>query len=175
MGSSSAPQPKVITPGEAAQAAVGTAGAGEMMSIANQPIEQYANLYTTQQLGPAQMQTQQALANQAAYQGASAQQDIQSRVDPLAYAQRQMRLKAATDRLGQLYGQDPSAFSFRAPGAYAIPGTSDVASLPTLRGAASDIAANLATGSVDKSGTNPRLQIPAGTALRTPTTSQSYF
>ena len=91
--------PEVIHPGEAAQAATGTAAAGEMMSIANQPIEQYANLFTTEQLGPAEMQTQQALANRAAYQGALAQQDIQSRVDPLAYAQRQMRLKATTDRL----------------------------------------------------------------------------
>jgi len=175
MGGSSAPTPEIIHPGEAAQAAVGTAAAGEMMGIANQPIEQYANLYTTQQLGPAQMQTQQALANQAAYQGAVAQQDIQSRVDPLAYAQRQMRLKAATTRLGQLYGQDPSAFSFRGPSAYAVPGTADVPSLPTLRGAASDIAANLATGSVDKSGTNPKLKVPTGVDLRYPTTAQSYF
>jgi hypothetical protein len=175
MGSSSSPKPDVIHPGEAAQAAVGTAGAGEMMGIANQPIEQYANLYTTQQLGPAQMQTQQALANQAAYQGAVAQQDIQSRVDPMAYAQRQMRLKAATTKLGQLYGQDPNAFSFRGPSAYAIPGTADVAPLSTLRGAASDIAANLATGSVDKSGANPQLKVPAGVNLRYPTAAQSYF
>src|SRR5215471_2749418 len=134
MGGQSAPKtPKPITPGEAAQAAVGTAGAGEMMSIANQPIEQYANLYTTSQLGPAETQAQTALANQAAYQSAAAQQDIQSRVDPLAYAQRQMRMKAATDRLGQLYSQDPSAFTFRAPSAYTVPGTVDVPALSTLR------------------------------------------
>jgi hypothetical protein len=104
----SAPKPPdPITPGEAAQAAVGTAGAGEMMSVANQPIEQYGNLATTEELGPAETQTQQSLANQAAYQSASAQQDIQSRLDPQAYAQRQMRLSAATSRLGQLYGTDP--------------------------------------------------------------------
>jgi len=171
-----APKPaQPIHPGEAAQAAVGTAGAGEMMSIANQPIEQYANLYTNTQLGPAEMQTQQALANQAAYQGALAQQDIQSRVDPLAYAQRQMRLKAATTRLGQLYGQDPSAFSFRAPSAYTVPGTVDVPALSTLRQGAADIASNLAIASVNKGGYDPRLQLPDGTNLSVPTAAQTYL
>jgi hypothetical protein len=173
MGSSKTPE--VVHPGEAAQAAVGTAGAGEMMAIANQPVEQYANLYTTEQLGPAQMQTQQALANQAAYQGAVAQQDIQSRVDPMAYAQRQMRLKAATSRLGQLYGQDPTAFSFRGPSAYAIPGTADVADLATLRQGASDIAGNLATASVNKAGADPRLTAPKGTNISVPTAGRGYF
>ena len=156
-------QPEVIHPGEAAQAAVGTAAAGEMMSIANQPVEQYANLATAQQLGPAEIQTQQALANQAAYQSASAQQDIQSRLDPMAYAQRQMRLGAATNRLGQLYGTDPTAFSFRAPGAYAIPGSASVPSLASLAQGAGQEAANLSTASVDRSGANPTLTIPQGT------------
>ena len=122
----SAKTPEVVHPGEAAQAAVGTAGAGEMMSISDQPIEQYSQLATTEQLGPAQMQTQQALANQAAYQGAVAQRDIQSRVDPQAYAQREMRMQAANKRLGQIYGTDPSAFTFRGPSAYAVPGSSAI-------------------------------------------------
>jgi len=169
MGSSPKP-PAPITPGQAAQAAVGTAGAGEEMSIANQPIEQYSNLYTTTQLGPAETQTQQALANQAALQSAAAQQDIQSQVDPLAYAQRQMRLKAATDRLGQLYGQNASAFTARAPGAYAIPSMGSVPQLSNLRQGAGQIAKNLAIGSVDRSGTNPQLQVPQGQNL-----SPSYY
>ena len=154
---------------------MGTAGAGEMMSIANQPIEQYSNLYTTQALGPAETQTQQALANQAAYQSAAAQQDIQSRLDPMSYAQRQMRLQSATDRLGQLYGQDPTAFSFRAPSAYTVPGSTDVPSLATLRQGASDIAKNQALASVDKRGTNPSLHLPGPTNLSVPTVAQSYF
>jgi len=177
MGSQSAPQPpKPITPGQAAQAAVGTAAAGEMMSVANQPIEQYGNLYTTGQLGPAEVQTQTALANRAAMQSAQGQLAIQSQVDPLAYAQRQMRLKAATDRLGQLYGTSPSAFSFSAPGAFVVPGTNAMPSLSSLRGGAADVARNLATASVNYQGANPTLNIPSGTNLSVPTTTpRGYY
>ena len=99
--------PEVVTPGEAAVAAMGTAAAGEKMSLANQPVDQYGNLITTELLGPAQMKTQQALANQAALQGAKAQMDIQSPLDPQAYAQRQMRMNAANARLGRFYGVRP--------------------------------------------------------------------
>lgn len=173
MGQPKAPNP--ITPGEAAQAAVGTAGAGEMMSIANQPVEQYSNLATTEQLGPAETQTQQSLANRAAYQSASGQQDIQSRLDPMAYAQRQMRLTAATNRLGQLYGTDPSIFKYRDPSAYAIPGSSAVPDVNTLAGNAAGIASNLSTASVDSSGGNPQLLTPAGNAMRKSIPAQSYF
>jgi hypothetical protein len=168
-------QPEVIHPGEAAQAAVGTAGAGEMMSIANQPIEQYANLATTRALGPAEIQAQTALANQAAYQGAQAQMDIQSRVDPMAYAQRQLRLNATTTRLGQLYGADPTALSFRAPSAYAVPGTSDVPGLADLRAQGGAISSNLATAAVDRSGTNPRLVKPGSPLAPALTPTASYF
>jgi|SRR6516162_2142596 len=172
MGAPKTPEP--IHPGEAAQAATGTAAAGEMMAVANQPIEQYANLYTTTALGPAEMQTQQALANQAAYQGAQAQQDIQSRVDPLAYAQRQMRLKAATTRLGQLYNQDPSAFSFRAPSAYTIPGMSNVPPVSQLSSDAATIASNLAVAGVNKGGYDPRLNLGTGADIGQ-TAAKSYF
>jgi hypothetical protein len=153
-------QPQTVTPGEAAQASVGTAGAGEMMGIANQPIEQYSQLATTEQLGPAQAQTQQALANQAAYQSASAQRDIQSRVDPQAYAQREMRMQAANKRLGQIYGVDPSAFTFRAPQAYAVPGSAATPSLANLQGNAAAIASNVSTAGVNQQGANPYLNAP---------------
>ena len=88
------------SPGEAAQAATGAAGAGEIMSIADQPIEQYSQLATTEALGPAQIQAQQSIANRAAKSGAQAQMDIQSSVDPQAYAQRQLRMNAANQTLG---------------------------------------------------------------------------
>lgn len=159
MGGSS-PQPDVVHPGEAAQAAVGTAGAGEMMSIADQPIEQYANLATTSALGPAEIQTQTALQNRAALQAAQAQQDVQARTDPLAYAQRQMRLAATTQRLGQLTGQDPSAFGFNAPGIYGVPGTVDLPTLAALRAQGAQVASNLSTASVDRAGGNPQLTPP---------------
>jgi hypothetical protein len=160
MGGGSAPQPQVVHPGEAAQAAVGTAGAGEMMAIANQPIEQYSQLATTEQLGPAQAQTQQALANQAAYQSAAAQRDIQSRIDPQAYAQREMRMQAANRRLGQIEGTSPGAFTFRSPQAYAVPGSSATPSLADLQANAGAIASNLSTASVDQQGANPQLVSP---------------
>ena len=175
MGSSGGSQPKVITPGESAQAATGTAGAGEMMSIANQPIEQYANLATMSALGPAETQAQQALQNQAAYQSAAAQQDMQSRVDPQAYAQRQMRMQAATQRLGQLYGQDPTAFTYRDQGAYSVPGTSSVPSLADLGAMGSAIARNVYTASVDKKGTNPQLRNPQNPQTPVSTPSGSYM
>jgi hypothetical protein len=161
MGSSGGgSQPQTVTPGEAAQASVGTAGAGEMMGIANQPIEQYSQLATTEQLGPAQAQTQQALANQAAYQSAAAQRDIQSRIDPQAYAQREMRMQAANQRLSEIYGTSPGAFTFRSPQAYAIPGSGATPSLADLQANAGAIASNVSTASVDKSGANPNLVSP---------------
>lgn len=152
--------PDVITPGESAQAAMGTAAAGEMMSVANQPVEQYGNLLTNIGLGPAQMQTQQSLANRAAKSGAQAQMDIQSSVDPQAYAQRQMRMNAANKRLGRLYGADPTAFSYSAPEAYSIPGTGDLPDLGQITANAQAVASRLSTGSVDKSGGDPRLNKP---------------
>ena len=164
MGGSPAP-PKPITPGQAAQAAVGTASAGEMMSVADQPVEQYGNLYTTSQLGPAETQSQTALSNQAALQSAQAQRAIQSQVDPLAYQQREMRLQSATDRLGQLYGQNPSAFSYTAPGAFAQPSMAQVPNVATLGAGAGDIAANLRLATVNSSGANPQLSNPKGTNL----------
>ena len=120
---------------------MGTAAAGEMMSLANQPIDQYGNLLTTEMLGPAQMQTQQAFANQAALQGAKAQMDIQSRVDPQAYAQRQMRMTCGNQRLGRFYGVDPTAPTYRAPEAYMIPGSDATPSLATL----AEMGANVAS------------------------------
>ena len=144
------------------------------MSIANQPVEQYANLYTSTQLGPAEMQTQQALANQAAYQGALAQRDIQSRVDPLAYAQREMRLRAATDRLGRLYGTDPSAFTFRAPSAYQVGDTANVPSLSDLSQAGQTIAGNLSMADVNAAGADPRLIAGSAQNIQPPA-PRSYF
>lgn len=156
MGGSPKP-PDVVKPGEAAQAAVGTAGAGEMMSIANQPVEQYSNLYTTSKLGPAETQTQTALANQAALQSAQGQQAIQSQVDPQAFAQRQMRMQAANKRLGQLYGVDPTAFSYSAPGAFAPGSVANVPSLSTLSQAGGIMAKDINLASVNKAGANPQL------------------
>lgn len=169
--------PETFSPGEAAQAAVGTAGAGEMSAIANQPTEQYANLYTNTQLGPAQMKTQQALANEAALQGAQAQKDIQSRVDPMAYAQREMRLQSATNRLGKLYGVDPSAFTYRAPSAYQVADMRNVASLGDLASTSGLIAKHLYTSGVSSKGDNPYL-IGSGANINAPvqtTPVRSYF
>ena len=169
-------QPEVVHPGEAAQAAMGTAAAGEQMSLANQPIDQYGNLVTTQMLGPAQMQTQQALANQAALQGAKAQMDIQSRVDPQAYAQRQMRMNSANARLGRLYGVDPTSPVYRAPEAYAIPGSADLPSLEALRNMGQAVASNLSIGTVNKAGADPRLVKPSGASAEiAPYAARSYL
>ena len=159
MGSSKTPDP--ITPGESAQAAVGTAAAGEMMSVANQPIDQYGNLVNTMALGPSAMQTQQALSGRAAKQAAQQQQDISSSVDPQAFAQRQMRMNAANARLGKLYNVDPTAFQYSTPGnTYSVPRPSDLPDLGQLQQNASAIASRLSTAAVNKQGTDPVLKQP---------------
>jgi hypothetical protein len=154
--------PEVVHPGEAAQAAMGTAAAGEMMSLANQPVDQYGNLINTMALGPAAMQTQQSLAGRAARQGAQQQMEIQSSVDPQAYAQRQMRMNAANQQLGKLYNVDPTAFAYNAPSnTYAVPGTGDLPDPVALSRNARALAANLSVGAVNKSGTDPVLHPPS--------------
>jgi hypothetical protein len=142
-----------------------------MMSIADQPIEQYSQLATQEALGPAQIQAQQSLANRAALSGAQAQQNIQATVDPQAYAQRQMRMNAANKRLGQLYGVDPTAFSYSAPDAYTMPTSASSPDLATLRNNAAAIASNISTASVNKSGGDPRLQPPGNPSAALP----SYY
>lgn len=159
--------PDVVTPGESAQAAMGVAAGGEMMSVANQPIDQYANLVNTMALGGPSMQTQQALAGRAARQGAQQQMDIQSSVDPQAYAARQMRMNAANARLGKLYGVDPTAFKYAAPSnTYAIPGTGDLPDPIALAANARAIGRNLSTASVNKAGANPVLNPPSAGSLQ---------
>lgn len=174
MGSSKTPEP--VHPGEAAQAATGAAAAGEMMSVANQPIDQYGNLMNTIMLGPGQMQAQQALAGRAAKQGAQQQMDVQSSVDPQAYAQRQMRMQSANKRLGQLYGVDPTAYSYSAPGAFTVPGSADLPDLTQLRKNAAAIASQLSTASLNKAGADPRLNTPQkAVGIPTQIAAQGYY
>jgi hypothetical protein len=158
--------PDVVHPGEAAQAAMGTAAAGEMMSVANQPVDQYGNLLNTIALGPAAMQAQQALAGRAAKQGAQQQMDIQSSVDPQAYAQRQMRMNAANATLGKLYGVDPTAYKYNTPSnTYSVPGSADLPDPVALARNAQSLSGLLSTGAVNKSGTNPVLNKPSAKAM----------
>lgn len=160
MGSPKAPSPpSPPSPQEAAQAALSATQAGDVYDVANAPIQGYADLYTQAMLGPARAQLQQGLINQQALQSAMAQQDIQSRVDPMAYATRQMNLKAATSRLGQLYGMDPSAFSYRQPSAYGTPTAAALPSLDTISGV--PFASRLSTVTMNKSGA-PSIYTPSG-------------
>jgi hypothetical protein len=159
--------PEVVHPGEAAQAAMGTAAAGEMMSVANQPVDQYGNLLNTISLGPAAMQVQQALAGRAAKQGAQQQMDIQSSVDPQAYAQRQMRMNAANKVLGRLNNVDPTAYAYNTPSnTYSLPGSGDLPDPIALARNARAVASNLSVGAVNKSGTNPVLHPPSASSLQ---------
>ena len=160
MGSSKTPE--TYSPGQAAQAAMGTAAAGEMMSVANQPVDQYGNLINTITLGPAAMQAQTALSGRAAKQAAQQQQDIQSSVDPQAYAQRQMRMNAANKVLGRLNNVDPTAYKYATPSnTYSMPGSGQLPDLAQLAANARAISSNLSTGSVNKAGANPQLNAPA--------------
>jgi hypothetical protein len=161
--------PEVVHPGEAAQAAMGTAAAGEMMSIANQPIDQYGNLINTIQMGGPAMQAQQSLAGRAAKQGAQQQMDISSSVDPQAYAQRQMRMDAANKTLGRLYGTDPTAYKYNTPtNTYAMPGSADLPLPASMAENAQALARNLSIGAVNGAGTNPVLRTPGAKMTNLP-------
>jgi hypothetical protein len=126
--------------------------AGDIYQLVNAPITGYADLYTQALTGPARMQLQQGLAARAALQGAMAQEDIQSRVDPRAYAIRQMNLASASQRLGRLYGVDPSAFSYRSPAAYAIPSGAQMPALGDINALSSALAGNVSRIQMDKGG-----------------------
>ena len=160
------------SPGEAAQAATGAAGAGEIMSIADQPIEQYSQLATTEALGPAQIQAQQSIANRAAKSGAQAQMDIQSSVDPQAYAQRQMRMNAANKTLGRILQVNPTSPSYSAPEAYSMPTTASSPSLQQLAANAQAISSNISTAGVNKAGADPQIHTPTNAQLTLP---YSYY
>ena len=152
MGGAKTPDPS--DPWRSAQAAMGTAAAGEMMSVANQPVDQYGNLVNTIALGPAAMQVQQSLAGRAAKQGAQQQMDIQSSVDPQAYAQRQMRMNAANQTLGRLDGVNPNVPADNARAILIQSGTADLPDPTALARNARAIASNLSVGAVNKTGDN---------------------
>jgi hypothetical protein len=164
MGSSKTPQ--TYSPGEAAQAAMGTAAAGEMMSVANQPIDQYGNLINMMAMGPYSMQVQGSLAGRAAKQAAQQQMDIQSSVDPQAYASRQMRMNAANQRLGRLYGVDPTGYKYNTPSnTYSIPGSADLPDPIALARNAQSLSKMLSIGAVNKAGANPVISPPSAKAM----------
>jgi hypothetical protein len=157
--------PKPPSPEEAARAAVQATQAGDVYQLVNAPLTGYADLYTQALMGPQRMQLQQGLAARGALQAAMAQEDIQSRVDPMAYAMRQMNLKSASSRLGKLYGVDPSAFTYRAPAAYGIPSGPQMPKLSDINALSSALAGNVSRVSLQgdrvsvEPGTNPQ-EIP---------------
>jgi len=150
MSSPSAPKPP--TPAESASAAVQSTLAGDIYQTLNAPIQGYSDLYLQSLLDPARAQLSSAINAQTALQGAMAQKAIQSQVDPQAYAIRQMNLNAAQSRLGQLYGMDPSAFKYSAPGAFATPTSAQIPDISNIDALTKAVAANMVPVSLSKSG-----------------------
>jgi hypothetical protein len=144
--------PSPPSPQESASAAVQATLAGDEYQTLNAPIQGYTDLYLQSLLGPARAQLSSGLAAQTALQGAMAQKDIQSRTDPQAYAIRQMNLNAAQSRLGSLYGMDPTAFSYRAPSAYATPTSAQIPPLSSIDALSRATAGAMVPVSLDKSG-----------------------
>jgi hypothetical protein len=70
----------------------------------------------------------------------------------MAYAIRQMNLKASSGRLGQLYGMDPSAFRYSAPSAFATPTSAQLPPLSSIQALTGAVAANMVPVSLDKGG-----------------------
>jgi len=64
----------------------------------------------------------------------------------------------------------------RAPGAYTVPGMSQVPDLATLQQTGKVIASNLSTAAVSGKGTDPTLITPKPTNItQQPTSPQTYF
>lgn len=149
---SSPKPPSPPSPQESASASLQATLGGDEYQTLNAPLQGYADLYLQSMLDPARAQLSSAINAQTALQGAQAQQAIQSQVDPLAYATRQMNLKAATSRLGQLYGMNPSAFSYKAPGAFATPTSAQIPDISNVDALTQAIAGHMIPVSLDKSG-----------------------
>ena len=150
MSSPSPPTPP--SPQESASAALQATLGGDVYQTLNAPLQGYADLYLQSLLDPARAQLQSGISAQTALQGARAQQAIQSQTDPMAYAIRQMNLKAASSRLGQLYGMDPNAFRYSAPGAFATPTSGQLPPLSSIDALTKAVSANMVPVSLDKSG-----------------------
>jgi hypothetical protein len=149
------PSPKPPTPPspqESASAALQAQLGGDVYHTLNAPLEGYADLYMQSLLGPARAQLQSGLAAQTALQGARAQQAVQAETDPMAYAIRQMNLKAASSRLGQLYGMDPSAFGYKAPSAFATPTSAQLPPMSSIEALTGAISRNMVPVSLGKGG-----------------------
>jgi hypothetical protein len=159
--------PSPPSPQESASAAVQATLAGDTYQTLNAPIQGYTDLYLQSLLGPTRAQLSSGLAAQTALQGAMAQKDIQSRVDPQAYAMRQMNLNAAQSRLGSLYGMDPSAFSYRAPSAYATPTGAQIPPISSIDALTRATAGSMVPVSLDKGG-NINIGQPTGGGAAVP-------
>jgi hypothetical protein len=144
--------PEPPSPQESASAALQATLGGDVYQTLNAPLQGYADLYLQSLLDPARAQLQSGISAQTALQGARAQQAIQSQTDPMAYAIRQMNLKATSSRLGQLYGMDPTAFRYSAPGAFATPTSAQLPPLSSIQGLTGAISSNMVPVSLDKSG-----------------------
>ena len=84
-------------------------------------------------------------------------------------------MDSANQRLGKLYGTDPTSYTYRAPEAYSIPGTADTPSLADLQAMGAAVASNLSTGKVDSKGRNPTLVKPNNPQAVAAIPGQSYF
>jgi hypothetical protein len=144
--------PTPPSPQESASAALQATLGGDVYQTLNAPLQGYTDLYLQSLLDPARAQLQSGVSAQTALQGARAQQAIQSQTDPMAYAIRQMNLKAASSRLGQLYGMDPTAFRYSAPSAFATPTSAQLPPLSSIQELTGAVAANMVPVSLDKSG-----------------------
>lgn len=117
-------QPTPPSPTESAQANAQSQLAGQQFQAENAPILAYEDAITRGTFQPYETalvnaETARSSANQAA-----ANRAIQYQTDPQAYQAREMALQGANNRMGALYGVNPSDYSFSAPGAFQLPSAS---------------------------------------------------
>jgi hypothetical protein len=118
------PQPP--SPTESAQAEASAQLAGQMFQAQNAPALAEEDALTRSMIQPYETKLQSAMANQSAYD-----------TDPQAYQSRQMSLGASNQRLGDLYGVSPGAYTpqsqgVQMPSTSMLPDTSRIAQLQKM-------------------------------------------
>ena len=159
MSGGSAPTPP--SPTQSAQAQASSQLAGQMFQAENAPVLGYEDALTRSLYQPYETQLLGATSANSAMQQAQANQAIQYQTNPQAYQGRQMAMAGANARVGNLYGVNPSQYTFSAPGAFQMPSTSMLPNLSSVSAMDQAIAKEL--GSVRIGGSGNVSLLPPGT------------
>ena len=158
MSGGSAPTPP--SPTESAQAQASSQLAGQMFQAENQPVLGYEDALTRGLYQPYETQLLSATSANSAMQQAQANQAIEYQTDPQRYEGQQMAMAGANARMANLYGVNPSQYTFSAPQAFQMPSQSMLPNLSSVSAMDQAIARQL--GSVQIGGNGEVSLLPPG-------------